>query len=164
MIGLYLLSFCYFFSGCFCSSSLLFYSFMLFLVAWKFSLCYVRVLFPLCCIFFSFVITTGFIYINIYQFSSVTQLCLTLWSSMGCSTPGLPAHHQLLEPAQTHVCWVYDDMQPSYPLSSPSPPAFNFSQHQGLFQWVSSSHQVVRVLELQLQHQSFQWIFKSDFL
>ena len=79
-------------------------------------------------------------------------------------TPGLPVHHQLPELTQTHVYWVGDAIQPSHPLSSPSPPAFNFSQHQGFFQWVSSSHQVAKVLEFQLQHQSFQWIFRTDFL
>ena len=73
---------------------------------------------------------------------------------MNRSTPGLPVHHQLLEFTQTHVHWVGDAIQPSPPLSSPSPPAFNLSQHQGLFKWVSSSHQVAKVLELQL-HQSF---------
>ena len=81
-----------------------------------------------------------------------------------CSTPSLPVHHQLLELTQTHVHWVSDAIQPSHPLSSPSPPALNLSQHQGLFQWVSSSHQVAKVLELQLQHQSFQWVFRVDFL
>ena len=85
--------------------------------------------------------------------SSVTQSCLTLCD---CSTPGLPVHHQLPELAQTHVHWVSDAIQPSHPLSSPYPPALNLSQHQGLFQWVSSSHQVTKVLEFQLQHQSFQ--------
>ena len=74
---------------------------------------------------------------------------------MDRSTTGLPVHHQLLGFTQTHVHWVGDAIQPSHPLSSPSPPAFNFSQHQGLFQWVSSSHQVAKVLEFQLQHQSF---------
>ena len=74
---------------------------------------------------------------------------------MDCSMPGFPVHHQLAELAQTHVCWVSDASQPSHPLLSPSPPAFNLSQHQGLFQWVSSSHQVAKVLEFQLQHQSF---------
>ena len=83
---------------------------------------------------------------------------------MECSTPGLPVHHQLLEFTQTHVLWVGDAIQPSYPLSSPSPPALILSQHQGLFKWVSSSHQVARVLEFQLQHQSFQRIFRTDFL
>ena len=65
---------------------------------------------------------------------------------------------------QTHVHWVSDTIQPSHPLSSPSPPALNLSQHQGLFKWVSPSHQVAKVLEFQLQHQSFQWIFRTDFL
>ena len=79
-------------------------------------------------------------------------------------TPGLPAHHQVPELGQTHVHWVLDAVQPSHPLSSPSPPAFNLSQHQSLFQWVSSSHQVAKVLEFQLQHPSFQWLFRTDFL
>ena len=97
------------------------------------------------------------------QFSSA-QLCLILWDPMDCSMPGLPVHHQLPEFTQTHVHWVGDAIQPSHPLSSPSPPAFNLSQHQGLFHWVSSSYQVTKVLEFQLQHQSFQWIFRTDFL
>ena len=83
---------------------------------------------------------------------------------MDCSMPGFPVHHELLELAQTHVHLVSDASQPSHPLLSPSPPAFNLSQDQGLFQWVSSSHQIAKVLELQLQHQSFQWIFRIDFL
>ena len=83
---------------------------------------------------------------------------------MDCSTLGLPVHHQLPEFTQTHVHRVGDAIQPSHPLSSPSPPTFNLSQHQGLFQRVSSLHQVAKVLELQLQHQSFQWIFRTDFL
>ena len=83
---------------------------------------------------------------------------------MDCSTPGFPVHHQLLELAQTHVYWVSDAIQLSHPLSSPSPPAFNLSQHQGLFQWVNSSHEVAEVLEFLLQYQSFQWIFSTDFL
>ena len=89
------------------------------------------------------------------QFSSVTQSCPTLCDPMNHSTPGLPVHHQLLEFTQTHVHWVSDAIWPSHPLSSPSPPAFNLSQHQGLFKWVSSSHQVAKILEFQLQHQSF---------
>ena len=93
-----------------------------------------------------------------HQFSSVTQLCPTLCDPMNRSTPGLPVHHQLPELTQTHVHWVGDAIQPSHPLPSPSPPTFNLSQHQGLFKWVSSSHQVAKVLELQLQHQSFQWM------
>ena len=87
------------------------------------------------------------------QFSSVAQLCLTLCDPMDCSTPGLPVHHQLPEFTQTHPHWVGDAIQPSLPLLSTSL-AFNLFQHQGLFQWVSSSHQVVKVLEFQLQHQS----------
>ena len=98
------------------------------------------------------------------HFSSVTQLCPTLCDPMDCSTPGFPVHHQLPELAQTPVHRVGDAIWPSHPLSSPSPPTFNLSQHQGLFQWVSSSNQVARVLEFQLQHQSFQWIFRTDFL
>ena len=91
------------------------------------------------------------------QFSSVTQSCPTLCDPMNCSTPGFSVHHQLLEPTQTHVHQVGDAIQPSHPLSSPSPPAFHLSQHQGLFKWVSSSHQMAKVLAFQLQHQSFQW-------
>ena len=86
------------------------------------------------------------------QFSSITQLCPTLCDPMDCRTPGLPVHHQLLEPAQTHVHWVRDAIQPFHPLSSPSPSTFNLSQHQSLFQWVNSSNQVSKVLEFQLQH------------
>ena len=103
--------------------------------------------------------------INIFiQFSSVAQLYPTLCDPMDCSTLGLPIHHQLQEFTQTHVHWVGDAIQPSHPLLFPSPPAFNPSQHQGLFQWVSSSHQVAKVMEFQLQNQSFQWIFRTDFL
>ena len=81
----------------------------------------------------------------------VAQLCPTLWNPMNCSTPGFPVYHHLPELAQTHVHWVGDAIQPSHPLSCPSPPAFNLSQHQSLFQWVSSSLIVLaRVLELQL--------------
>ena len=98
------------------------------------------------------------------QFSSVAQSCPTLCDPMDRSTPGLPVHHQLPELAQTHVHQVSDAIQPSHPLSSPSLPAFNLSQHQGLFKWVSSLHQVAKVLELQIQHQSFQWIFRTNFL
>ena len=89
--------------------------------------------------------------------SSVAQWCLVPCDPMDCSMPGLPFHHQLLEFTQTHVHWVGDAIQPSHPLSSPPPPSFNLSQHQGLFKWDSSSHQVAKVLEFQLQHQSFQW-------
>ena len=100
------------------------------------------------------------------QFShSVVTLC----DPMNHSTPGLPVHHQLLESTQTHVHWVSDAIQPSHPLLSPSPPALSPSQHQGLFKWVSSTHQVATVLEFQLQHQYFQWTprlisFRMDWL
>ena len=90
------------------------------------------------------------------QFSSVTQSCPTLCDPMNCSTPGLPVHHKLPESTQTHVHWVSDAIQPSHLMSSPSPPALNLSQHQGVFKWVSSLHQVAKGLEFQLQHQSFQ--------
>ena len=94
--------------------------------------------------------------------TSVTQLCLTL-CCMNCSTPGLPVHHQLQESTQTLVHWVGDAIQPSHPLSFPSPPTLNLSQHQDLFKWVSSSHEVAKVLEFQLQ-QSFQWTPRTDLL
>ena len=81
---------------------------------------------------------------------------------MDCSTPGLHVHHQLPEFTQTYNHRVSDAIQPSHPLSSPSPPAFNLSQHQGLFKWVSSSHQVAKVLEFQLQHQSFLPVHTQD--
>ena len=98
-------------------------------------------------------------------FSSVQSLSrVWLCNPMNRSTPGLPVYHQLPESTQTHVHWVGDTIQPSHPLTSPSPPALNCSQHQGLFQWVSSSHHVAKVLEFQLQHQSFQWITRTDFL
>ena len=84
------------------------------------------------------------------QFSSVAQSCQTLYDPMNCSTPGLPVHHQLLQITQTHIRWVSDAIQPSHPRSSPSPPAPNPSQHQSLFQWVNSLHQVAKVLEFQL--------------
>ena len=98
------------------------------------------------------------------QFSSVMQSCPTLCNPMNHSTPGLPVHHQPPESTQTHVHWVSDGIQPSHPRLSPSPPALNPSQHQRLFKWVSSSHQVAKVLEFQLQYQSFQWIFRIDLL
>ena len=100
---------------------------------------------------------------NEWMCCSVTQSCLTLCDPMDCSTPGFPVLHSLLEFAQTHVHLVGDAIQPSHPLLPPSPPAFNLSQLQGLFQWVSFSHQVAKVLELRFQHQFFQWIFRFDF-
>ena len=98
------------------------------------------------------------------QFRSIAQSYPTLCNPMNRSTPGLPVHHQLLEFTQTHAHRAGDAIQPSHPLSSPSPPAPNPSQHQGLFQWVNSSHEVAKVLEFQLQHQSFQWIPRTDLL
>ena len=98
------------------------------------------------------------------QFTSVTQSCPTHRNPMNHGTPGLPVHHQLPEFTQTHVYWVRDAIQPSHPPWSPSPPALNLSQHQGLFKWVSSSHQVAEGLEFQLQHQSFQWTSRADLL
>ena len=83
------------------------------------------------------------------QFSSVTQSYPILCNSMDCSVPGLPVYHQLSEFTQTHVLWVGDAIQPSHSLSSPSPPTFSLPQHQGLFKWVNSSHQVAKILELQ---------------
>ena len=113
------------------------------------------------CSNFAVLLTTGswLPFSSIQSFSHV-QLC----DSMNRSMPVFPIHRQLLESAQTHVHWVSDAIQPSHPLSSPSPPALNLSQHQGLLKCVSSSHQVAKVLEFQLQHQSFQWIPRTDLL
>ena len=96
--------------------------------------------------------------------SLFTQSCLALCNPMDRSTLGFPVHHQLLELIQTHVHWISDDIQPSHPLSSPSPPALNLSKLQGLYKWVSSSHEVAKVLEFSLQHQSFQWTPRTDLL
>ena len=105
---------------------------------------------------------------SVSSVSSVAQSCPTFWDPMNRSTPGFPVHHQLPECTQTHVHRVSDAIQPSHPLSSPSPPAPNPSQHHSLFQWVNSSHELSKVLEFQLQHQSFQWIglisFRMDCL
>ena len=95
------------------------------------------------------------------QFSSVAQSCLTLCNPMDCSTSGLPVHYQLPEFTQTHVHWVGEAIQPSHPLPFPSPPTFTFPQHQGLFKWVTSLHQVAKVLEFHLQHRSLQWILSG---
>ena len=97
-------------------------------------------------------------------FRSVAQSCLTLCNPVNRSTPGLPVHHQLPESTQTHVHWVADTIQPSHSLLSPTPPALNLSQHQGIFKWVSSSHQVAKVLEFQLQHHIFHWTPRTDLL
>ena len=101
---------------------------------------------------------------SLVQISSVTQLCLTLCDPVNCSRPGLTVHHQLPEFTQTRVHWVGDAIQTFHPLSSHSHPSLNLSQHQGLFKWVSSSHQVAKVLEFQFQHQSFQWTPRTDIL
>ena len=103
---------------------------------------------------------------NQIQFSSVQSLSRVqlLCDPMNCSTPGLPVHHQFLKFTQTHVHRVGDAIQLSHPLSPPSPPAPNPSQHKGLFWQVNSSHQVAKVLEFQLQHQSFQWTPRTDLL
>ena len=102
------------------------------------------------------------------QFSSVQSLShVQLFANSKCmnsSTPGLSVHHQLPEFTQTHVHRVGDTIQSSHPLSSPSPPAHNPSQHQGLFQWINSLHQVAKILEFQLQHQSFQWTPRTGLL
>ena len=100
----------------------------------------------------------------VLQFSSVAQSCLTLCDPMNGSMPGLPVHHHLSEFTKTHVHWVRDAIQPSHPRSSPSLPAPNPSQHQSLFQWVNSSHEVAKVLELQLRHHSFQRNPRADLL
>ena len=122
-------------------------------------------------IFFCLQSPSGINYLTIYfvpfssvQFSSVTQSCPTLCHPMNRNMPGLPIHHQLPEFTQTHVHRISDAIKPSHPLSSPSPPDPNPSQHQGLFQWVNSSHEVAKVLEFQFQHQSFQWTLWTDLL
>ena len=94
----------------------------------------------------------------------IAQLCQTPCNPMNRSTPGLPVHHQLPEFTQTHVRGVRDAIQPSHPLSSPSPPAPNPSQHQSLFQWVNSSYEVAKLLEFQLLHHSFQRTPRADLL
>ena len=127
--------------------------------------CYLTIIRQLMMIWSFLMVKTCYQYEHIdYQFSSVTQSCLTLCDPMDCSMPGLLVHHQLPEPIHIHVYHVGDAIQPSHPLLSPYPPGFNLSQHQGLFQWVSSSHQVAKVLEFQLQHQSFQWTPRTDLL
>ena len=99
----------------------------------------------------------------ILSLSSVQSFShVQLWNPMDCSMPGFPVHHQLPELAQTHVHRIGDAIQSSHPLSFPSLPAVNLSQHQDLLQWVSSSHQVANVLAHQLQPQSFQWIFRTS--
>ena len=100
----------------------------------------------------------------VFKFVDIQSLCYVwICDSMNCSMPDFPVLNYLPEFAQTHVHWVGDAIQPSHPLLFLSPLALSLSQHQNLFQWVSSSHQVVKVLELQCQHQSFRWIFRTGF-
>ena len=99
---------------------------------------------------------------HLMQRADSLEKTLMLEKIEGRRRRGWQRHHQLQESTQTHVRWVDDAIQPSHPLSSPSPPALNLSQHQGLFKWVSSSHQVAKVLEFQLQHQSLQWTPRTD--
>ena len=109
-------------------------------------------------VFFVLVFSRNSVYFSSVHSLSHAWLFLTPWTAAHQASLSIP------EFIQTHVCWVDDAIQPSHPLSSPSPPTFNLSQDQSLFKWVSSSHQVARVLEFQLQHQSFQWIFRTDLL
>ena len=95
---------------------------------------------------------------------AVVQLHVTLHDAVDCSMSGFPVLHYLPESDQTHIHWVSDVIQLSHPLLPTSPPALNLSQHQDLFHWVGPSRQVTRVLELQLQHQSLWWIFRTDLL
>ena len=120
--------------------------------------CMLHLVFMRCCLIFTY---RGVWFMSV-KFISVAQSCLTLCDPMDCNIPGFPVHHQLPQFTQIHVHWVGDAIQPSHPVLSPSFPAFNLSQHQGLFKWVSTSHQVAKVLEFQLQHQSFQWLFRTD--
>ena len=115
----------------------------------------------LCNIFHGFLRCFHSSSVSSVQLFSCVQLLATPWTA---ACQAFPVHHQPLELAQTHVHLVNDAIQPSHPVSSPAPPTFNLSQHQGLFKWVTSSHQVAKVLELPLQYQSFQWIFRTDFL
>jgi len=127
---------------------------------------------PSICAWVSRIQMSVFIYINEFKVFkwdicccfSIAKSCLTLCNLMDCRMPAFLILQYLLEFAQTHVYWVGDPIQTTYPLSLPSPPALNRSQEQSLFQWVGSLHQVTKVLELQLQQQSFQWIFRIDFL
>ena len=123
---------------------------------------FVKEIWLICSTKFTFEIKNGNVY---YHFCcSVANLCLTLCYPINCSMLGFPILHFLLEFAQTHVHWVSDAIQPSHPLPPPSPPDLNLSHYQGLFQWVGSSHQVAKILELQFQHQTFQRIFRVCFL
>ena len=127
-----------------------------FLLCWEF-LSWMGVGFYQTLFCISMVVYFFFFSLLMQSISSSVQSLSRVWlcGPMDCSMPGLPVHYQLLEFTHTHVHWAGDAIQPSHPLSSPSPPAFNFSQHQGLFQWVSSLHQAAKVLEFQLQYQSY---------
>ena len=103
------------------------------------------------------------LYIAVVVAVRIAQSCLTLCSLMGCNTPGFPVPHHLPKFAQVHVHGIGDTVQPSHPLTPSTPSAHNLSRHQGLFQWVSCPYQVTKILELQLQHQSFPWVFRADF-
>ena len=113
---------------------------------------------------FPFIMYMPLKYLDFSCGCSVTKLCPILWDPMNTNVPRFTILHYLPEFAQTHVHQVSDAIQLSHPLSPPSPLALSSSQHQDLFQWVGSSHQVAKVLELQLQHQFFQWIFSTHFL
>ena len=126
---------------------------------------------PPLCILFVFKILSLHCYQRAYYcknishwVSSVSQSCPTLCDPMNRSRPGLPVHHKLLEFTQTRVHWVGDAIQASHPLLSPFPPALNLPQHQSLFKWVRSLHQVAKILEFQHQHQSLQWTPRTDLL
>ena len=131
------------------------------------SSCFLNLFFCLFCIISKFLsksLTHFSVWSFLLQFRSVTQSCLTLCYSMDYSTPGLPFHHQRPEFTQPHVHWVGDAIQLSHPLSSLSPPTLDLSQHHCLFKWVSSSNEMNKGLEFQLQHQSFQWTRRTDLL
>ena len=128
---------------------------VLFLASWD------RMLLPKCSFLFAVPLSLGKGSVSSVQSLSDVQLFVTPWTAW--STPGFPVHHLLPELAQFHVHLVGDEFQPSHSLLSPSP-VFSLSQHQDLFQWISSLHQVAKLLELQLSYQSFQWIFRTDFL
>ena len=110
------------------------------------------------------VLSRWFLFHRVFHTCSVATSCLTLYDPMDCSSPGFPVLQYLPEFSQVHVHWIGDAIQPSHPLLPSSPSAFYLSQHQGLFKWVRCSYQVAKVLELQLQLQFFQWIFRVDFL
>ena len=114
--------------------------------------------------YFKVSLTSPVYFISSVQCSSVAQSCPTLYDPMSRNTPGLPVYHQLPESTQTHVHRIDDAIQLSHTLSSCSPPALNLSQHQRIFKWVSSSHQVAKVLEFHFQHQYFQWTPRTDLL